>query len=385
VDINILPCPQCGIFLTRGDGCDSITCVCKYTFSWIRELRDFENSVLFSEAFPVDTSKACVEVLCLTIPGNPVYAEAYRKSHRIETNSALINWAKTQFGAYVTEWCATYSELSAVDSTKPAMLLEIQSLYKMLNSAAVENCIRLNDIAYQSIFSTFFRTDEDRARATIQLLRGVYGRRTSQLMYSYIPNVSERCREWESLHEGLISRAKQEHELLLMDQFLILYGAMTPLISLRSVSTATLVSRWDSLKSNQRLSFLDDDTVVKRQGNISCYPAAFATLSSNHSMCRFRLLDCELKGNSMSFGLTTDQFKKEGSSGVGASSNSWGLIDCRDVYAGPAYIFSSGVRVQAWRKLKQGDLITVEVDLEKVQLPSRDYLLFKYDFLELIN
>ena len=30
---NLLTCPQCGIFLVKGDGCNSIRCVCGFTFN----------------------------------------------------------------------------------------------------------------------------------------------------------------------------------------------------------------------------------------------------------------------------------------------------------------------------------------------------------------
>lgn len=45
----LLTCPQCGIYLVRGDGCNSITCVCKYSFNWRNRVMEMQRLAI--EAF----------------------------------------------------------------------------------------------------------------------------------------------------------------------------------------------------------------------------------------------------------------------------------------------------------------------------------------------
>mmetsp|Transcript_49438 Transcript_49438/g.63417 ORF Transcript_49438/g.63417 Transcript_49438/m.63417 type:complete len:458 (-) Transcript_49438:62-1435(-) len=50
---NVLPCPHCGLQLTKGDGCNQIDCLCGQSFSWDLEIRkqNKQLAVSFVESF----------------------------------------------------------------------------------------------------------------------------------------------------------------------------------------------------------------------------------------------------------------------------------------------------------------------------------------------
>lgn len=37
-DTSVLPCPSCGVTLTKADGCNTVSCVCGHQFAWAPEL-----------------------------------------------------------------------------------------------------------------------------------------------------------------------------------------------------------------------------------------------------------------------------------------------------------------------------------------------------------
>jgi hypothetical protein len=52
---NVLPCPQCGLQLTKGDGCSNVNCVCGKNFGWNDELSKFQRAL--SLAFGNEVAK----------------------------------------------------------------------------------------------------------------------------------------------------------------------------------------------------------------------------------------------------------------------------------------------------------------------------------------
>jgi hypothetical protein len=61
---DVLKCPGCGISLVKGEGCDTITCVCGRTFSWEWEKVEGVKYRRFLAQYPDDTHVHCAEVLC---------------------------------------------------------------------------------------------------------------------------------------------------------------------------------------------------------------------------------------------------------------------------------------------------------------------------------
>lgn len=370
-DVDILPCLHCGLSLTRGDGCDSVTCLCSFTFNWSSELTAHHHALQFEEDFPEDTHSACAGILCETLSGDIRHARAWRRRHMADMNIALINWVCEKFGSLAAQWCATFDP-DDLSLNQPHILGEVQALYRIAFDKAVYRCTAQNKIASEAIFTSMFQSDQDRAHVASQLLLcGGVHKRVAQLSHSCIPKLIERAAQWRYQHENDVEFARTQHQLLMREQFLCIYGHQTPSFGLLcSVSAATVVNRWDRQLSNHKLIFKEEDTMVMRQGNTSCYPAAIARLTSNHCLIRIRLTSCELRGNAMSFGLATKHFRTEGNSGVGGTPLTWGLMDSRDAVSHVrtvSYIYSSGGhKLHPWRKLQKGDLITVEVNIDEV-------------------
>lgn len=367
---HMQPCPQCGVMLTRGDGCDAVSCLCKHIFSWNRELHCFQQLSLFKEKFPHDTHTACAEVLCETQLGDKAQASAWRTRHFPETNFSLLKWARNKFGSCAAQWCATSGDAYREKSKQPAIFRDVQILYTALHTAEVLECSRQNTIARSSILKSLFSSDEDRADAVSNLLYNCQTEVT-RLMYSYAPILYERAQEWaaKNIHADLIKNAISKQKTMQLAQFLALYSQkVIPIASpICTVSDTTNVGKWDRPMSNQTLIFSSIDTTVERNGNLSCYPGALALLSSRHCIIHIRLISGELNGNAISFGLATRNFLNIGNKGVGPTPLSWGLTDTRNPKTNTvSYIFDCGLKVQPWRKLKRGDLISIEVDLDKV-------------------
>lgn len=52
LDSSIVPCPSCGVCLTKGDGCNSVTCLCGRKFSWNEERETITRITAFQQEFP---------------------------------------------------------------------------------------------------------------------------------------------------------------------------------------------------------------------------------------------------------------------------------------------------------------------------------------------
>ena len=57
---DIVPCPQCGVQLTKGDGCASVNCVCGKSFNWDQELAKVRDALakLFEDTLQSDEEEA---------------------------------------------------------------------------------------------------------------------------------------------------------------------------------------------------------------------------------------------------------------------------------------------------------------------------------------
>jgi len=57
---DIVPCPQCGVQLTKGDGCASVNCVCGKSFNWDQELAKVRGALakLFEDTLQADEEAA---------------------------------------------------------------------------------------------------------------------------------------------------------------------------------------------------------------------------------------------------------------------------------------------------------------------------------------
>jgi hypothetical protein len=61
-DNEIIECGRCGIQLTKGDGCDSIICVCRNNINWTEEKKNKQQIMSFCRDYPENTTDECARL-----------------------------------------------------------------------------------------------------------------------------------------------------------------------------------------------------------------------------------------------------------------------------------------------------------------------------------
>lgn len=64
LDQTIISCPSCNIAIAKGDGCNTVFCVCGKQFSWEAEKESLQRSSAFVALYASDTSEASAQVIC---------------------------------------------------------------------------------------------------------------------------------------------------------------------------------------------------------------------------------------------------------------------------------------------------------------------------------
>ena len=422
-DNNMLECPACGIFLVKGDGCNSVTCVCGSQFSWSDELKVSTASRAFLGIHPDNPSRACADMLCEPDHSAETVsnAAAWRARHKVETDRELIRWWERKFGPVgATQACALRKGISLGTITTRGMPFHIHTqlvtsitkrescntvvcsltagaesagaLFQANHNNEVTRASAQIEASVASLFTSMFPCAADRGKAAIKLLHHRYAwsnvtkESTSSASTSSTARGNNKPDEdvrllasaymWVNSHTKEYNEAVEDYESRMARCFLCLYGSKmvptpkfdesdgtdTPTHSHCYIPNAT---SWNRAVSNASLEF-DDPTTVKRPGGASCYPAAFATVPADVSYFAVRILECNHTQNTLSFGLARRSFPKESSDGVGRTSNSWGLHDERGSTGETAKASSCGTRVASCpRKFAQGDILKCMVDLPR--------------------
>eukprot|EP01041_Mallomonas_annulata_P002438 gene2438-4728_t len=128
----------------------------------------------------------------------------------------------------------------------------------------------------------------------------------------------------------------------------------------------SIISSWDSVISNSMLEFSEGNTVAKRPGSRSCYPAAFARIISPRSRFAIKIETAGSTSNWLSVGMCRKGFPSSNSDGIGRTGRSWGIADDRSKGNEMALFAAEGVQKQlASRKLREGDVVTVSCNLNQ--------------------
>jgi hypothetical protein len=403
LDNNMLECPACGIFLVKGDGCNTVTCVCGSQFSWTTELQVSSAARSFLSTHPTNPSEACASALCEQGESNDIVtnATAWRARHKIDTDRELIRWWQRKFGASATQACAirkgmefgtvpskfmSFQSQAAITQAKtkrettPTFVSTLTagaesagSLYESANQSAVNRAASQIDVSVASLFTTMYPNEAERATAAVKVLGPrYYWNRKVENTVSTCMNVRliASAHVWAVAHQKEYELAVEDYESRMARCFLCIYGSKvvpTPDFdnssSSRSKSYLPNPVEWCRSASNNSLEF-EDPATVKRPGGASCYPAAFAVVPD--SVCYFavRIVECLHSQNTLSFGLAKRTMPKESSDGVGRSSNSWGIHDERGSTGEPVKASSCGSKVAtATRKFAVNDVLKCVVDL----------------------
>lgn len=357
LDNSIVTCPSCGIALARGDGCNTITCVCGKQFSWSAEKENTDRCHQFRASFPEDTSNHCANILCTwNNNGTPtmMQAKAWQIRNRIEVNRALRNYFKTRFSPYPSQSCATLVPESQTDGIREAI-----ELWKLEFPAQVARRRSENDLALNSIFLTFYPRESERAVAAHNLVT-ISGRPADPK--SVDVKLVKSAAKWIEANRDKYVAGVEALEERSARQFLYLYPRL-PLVSLKpSQQNFPCVFEFDRAISNTDLTYTSNNTTVERVGSVSCYPAVFAQLPNERSMFRVHIDAAPRSSNWLTFGLARRGMAASSSDGVGRTPNTWGISDDRSSTSSHTMISASGHEVAQFRKLQVGDVMTAVVD-----------------------
>ena len=351
LDSSIITCPGCQIAITKGDGCNSIVCYCGKQFSWTIEKETTERANEFVKQFPINTAEACVQVLCRLIPGNISQANGWRTRNIIAMNKAFINYWKLKYNHCPTQCCAYLEYETLIEGDRLSV-----DIWTSLHPIEVAKCCQQNLIAIESIFHTIFQTNSDKINAI---------KRMKLNTNDIISLTAKSMKLWMESNQKTYETELENWENRSANQFLYLYGnKKISILNQSSYSQYIPVSEWDILKSNEHLTYSNQNTTVKRIGNVSCYPAAFCKLSSPMASITVTLDQAPRGPNWLTFGLSRIDMPVSGSDGVGRTSSSWGICDDRSTTSNnQAMLFNCGQIVSTFRKLIEGDILKAEVNM----------------------
>lgn len=369
LDNSVLDCPGCGVYLVKGDGCNTITCVCGRQFSWATEKENMDRCNNFIRYYPENTAECCVLVLVGQKISNTADARAWQSRHPQLVSKCLRRWFLQQYGNCPSQVCAILSEQSVSEGLREAI-----DMWTHENPAAVESCRAKNLQAIRSIFETFYPDVRRRAiDAALLLRKSPHSENDGAFRTDASDSTSSRlvasARMWVSENPAEYAKALESIEEHLTDQFLYLYKNQIPTAAALCQSHTPSVSQWNISISNPALLFSQQGSTVQRQGNVSSYPAAFADLppGCDRSMMRVKVDHCPRGPNWLTVGLAKKGHMPIASSdGVGRTLGTWGIHDDRSTFTGTAKVSYNGQDIDTCRKFMLGDIITCVVNVAEV-------------------
>lgn len=318
---DIIDCPSCNIYLTKADGCNTVSCVCGKQFSWNVEKDICEKVLAFERKYKqsYDTIKVCSQIICSDNHDQHQdlsLAKAYQSRHRLEVDRELVKIFTTCYSPYPA------AALCILDISRlPDGMRECAAIFESVNFEEVAKCRATNRLALESLFSTVF-PEEERAHASIRLLGLGNLKAQKNFPFANMPNLLESCKLWSEKNKILIDEESKKLEIRNVSRLLQLYG--NSIVSTKSVGDDYYCPslEFNINTSNSLLTFSDGNTKVTRQGSVSCYPAAFADLNSSRSIFTVLLEKAPLSSNWMSFGISKKVSVAAASSdGIGRTLN----------------------------------------------------------------
>lgn len=153
-DNGFVRCTQCLVYLVKGDGCDSVTCVCGRNFSWSTEREKYNNSRAFQDQFPTNTAQMYARVVCLANGSalcQPEIAEFWAVEHELEAINALRNWWRETYAPFQSQ-CTLLKHL--IPPTKGASKACLY--WEQTHAEEVRRCQQVRDFAINSLLDTYF-------------------------------------------------------------------------------------------------------------------------------------------------------------------------------------------------------------------------------------
>jgi len=353
LDHSIVLCPNCSLQLTKGDGCNHVTCVCGNCFNWKTEKELCEKCQKFKMTYPKKTSFECAKVLCskTSTPLEILYAKAWRKKHLAEVNTHLYDWFKSTYSPFPSQTCATLMR----DNSKIYGIKHASKLWYTINKTEVDKYTHQIILAIKSIFPTFFPIVE-RPVTAYTILHDV-----SSSFTKYDTKILESVNLWIHENPQLYQDGALHSELQKTISFLYLYGKYTPV---EINQTYVPPSSWDRIRSNPSLLYTNDNLTVERICDTSRYPTVFSSqINTITSTFRIQLDQFPTNNNWFSFGISANHMQNSYSDGVGKTQNSWGIISHRISSVNRFHLFANGVQEGCFRVLQENDILSIYINI----------------------
>lgn len=369
LDHSIVSCPTCGISLAKGDGCNTVTCVCGKQFSWSSEKENSERCVQFLSAFPNQPTVVCVRMLCgaalqADASGSPpalpaqhmALARAWQTRHRADVSRGLKEWFRMSY------WpCPSQAVTVLALDTVPDGVREGADLWRTSHLTEVEKCKQSNLTSLRAVFTSLCPVEADRP-AFAQRFLLLARRNNNHGALALDSKLIKSVQLWIETHQKEYAAGLEVLEDTSAKQFLFLHGSRS-VTSIKPTALSQSASyEWNRTTSNADLTFSADNSTVERVGSVSCYPAAFASLANERAIFRIEIVAAPKTSNWLTFGLARRGMASSSSDGVGRTPQSWGISDDRSSSTSHTLVAASGVEVAQWRKLKVGDILTASVD-----------------------
>jgi hypothetical protein len=358
LDHSIVNCPTCGIALAKGDGCNTITCVCGKQFSWTVEKENTDKCVHFLEAYPEKTSEHCASVLCTETSSRAAVfqqALAWQVRNRQEVARELLQWFRNKYFPCPSQTCVTIPLESVPEGVKQAV-----DIWKTHRPQEVSRCATQNLIAQKSLFTTMYPAESDRAWAAHELVNNALRNKKLDTL-SYGAMMVRSASLWIADNKEAYTYGVEAAEVRMAKQFLYLYGKKQLHTTLPLHTTCPYSYEWCREISNPELTYSNFNSTVCRVGSVSCYPACFSKLVSDHALFRVSIDTAPRSSNWLTFGIAKRGMATSSSDGVGRTSNTWGVADDRSSLTLPV-LSAGGTTVGNFRKLAANDVLTAEID-----------------------
>ena len=360
LDHSVVNCPTCGIALAKGDGCNTITCVCGKQFSWTAEKENTDRCLQFLQSYPEKTSERCAQLLCteMITTGSVVQqAQAWQIRNRQEVTRCLLNWFKEKYSPCPAQSCVILALDSMPDGVRQAV-----EIWKTHQPREVAKCAEQKRYATEALFTTMYPDLRERPMAAHRLVNDYRRQRAPKSTYPSDPQrLAASAAEWIEHNRDTYTHGVEAAELQLAKQFLYLYGTKKLHTTSPAYVNCPFSYEWARDISNDDLTYSNQNTSVCRVGSVSCYPAAFSRLVSDHSMFRVSIDTAPRSSNWLTFGLARRGMATTSSDGVGRTANTWGVADDRSSNSMPV-VSASGTNVGSFRKFIVGDMLSAEVD-----------------------
>lgn len=266
--VDLIPCPQCGVTLTKGDGCDSMTCVCGHCFGWSTELDVKQKCNLFVEMYPSDTDKHCMSVLCdeMESEDKVVYsaATAWNQRHESTVSTLLLDWWKQRYPACPSQAAALLLRDVGEEDDK----CQAGQCWREYHPIEVDMAAKSSLDMGISLVNTLYPNDLMKLQALKQHLFYDHPFSQQTLVYSHLtcgmnlsPMASCVTRWFDNQHSSLLGGKASICEKVAVDkipQFLHLYGHMNINMS-NSNSHVSPVTQW---KRQNNIAFTGNSGVT---------------------------------------------------------------------------------------------------------------------------